>query len=115
MISRKVRLRFSVWALMITGVVVGWYSYFEPSSFLAIGVGTVLGAANTLIRGYTATNLAILFGLMTLSGLFAGFYAFLITGEFIWAIVYFLISFAAGMRTRQYWRFRPWKLENSDW
>jgi len=104
-----------VWALLITGVVVGWYSYYEPSPFLAIGIGTVLGAANTLIRGYTATNLAILFGLMTAGGLFAGFYALLITGGFIWAIVYLLIGLAAGMRTRQYWRFRPWTLEDSDW
>ncbi|WP_423746547.1 hypothetical protein V5735_19975 [Haladaptatus sp. SPP-AMP-3] len=115
MISRKARLRYIPYGLIVIGFIAMWYGYFERLPFLLIGVAAILGAGSVLVRGYTAANLAIMFGVMALSGFLGVIYAVGVSGASIWAIAYLAVGIAAGIRARQYWQARPWKPEDSGW
>jgi len=108
---RKARLRYTPYALVVIGFIAVWYGYFERLPFIFIGVAAILGAGYVLIRGYTATTLAMMFGVLTLSGLLGVIYAFSGNEPAIWAIAYLGIGIVAGVRFRQYWQARPWEPE----
>lgn len=113
MVSRKSRFQYIPYGLVVLGFIAVWYGYFERLPILFIGVAAILGAGYVLIRGYTATNIAMMFGVLALSGLLGVIYALGVTEPTIWAVAYLAVGIAAGIRFRQYWQARPWELENS--
>ncbi|WP_152422210.1 hypothetical protein [Natrialba asiatica] len=115
MVSRKARLRYIPYGLVVLGLISVWYGYFERFPFLVIGIAAILGAVSTLVRGYTATNLAMMFGVLALCGLLVGIYTLAVNGASVWTVAYLAVGIAAGIRARQYWQAHPWKPEDSNW
>ena len=112
---RKARLKYGIYGIMIVGIILVWYSYHDPSPLLVIGIGAILGPIYTLIRGYTATNISIMFAVVALSGVVGSVYTQVTDRTLVWSLSCIVIGLAAGMQAIYYWRIRPWELENSDW
>ena len=114
MVSREARLRYIPYGLVVLGLIAVWYGYFERLPFVFIGVAAILGAGYVLVRGYTATNIVMMFTGLALSGLLGVIYALSVNEATIWVVVYFAVGITAGIRVRQYWQARPWKPEDSE-
>ncbi|WP_139136152.1 hypothetical protein [Haladaptatus sp. W1] len=115
MVSRKTRLRYIPYGLIVIGLVAVWYGYFERLTVLLVGATAILGGGYTIARGYSATSLVLMFGGLALSGVLGFVYTLLSDGVTISAIAFLLLGIAAGIRARQYWQVRPWKPEDSGW